>query len=70
MPPSYWNSTRLPPLRSSVSVIFRPRVRNAVSRRRCSRIEKSRSSVSKMSASGRKVIVVPVSFAASPLRRS
>ena len=50
-----------------MSVIRRPRVRNAVSRRRCSRIEKSKSSVSKISASGRKVIVVPVSFVGSPL---
>ena len=37
MPPSYWNSTAAPSPRSSVSVIFRPRVRKAVSRRRCSR---------------------------------
>ena len=63
MPPSYWNSTRLPPERSSVSEILRPRVRNAVSRRRCSRIEKSKSRLSKISASGRKLMVVPVSSA-------
>ena len=38
--------------RSSVSVMRRPRVRNAVSRRRCSSVAKSKSSVSKISASG------------------
>ena len=70
MPPSYWNSTRLPPERSSVSEIRRLRVRKAVSRRRCSRIEKSWSSDSKISASGSQLMVVPVSLVASPLRRS
>ena len=40
----------------------RPRVRNAVSRRRCSSVANSKSSVSKISASGRNVIVVPVSL--------
>ena len=44
-----------------------PLVRNAVSRSRCSSVAKSKSSVSKTSASGRKVIVVPVSSVASPL---
>ena len=51
-------------------VICRPRVRNAVSRRRCSSVAKSKSSVSKISASGRNVIVVPVSFVGSPFCRS
>ena len=41
-------------------------MRNAVSRSRCSSVAKSKSSVSKTSASGRKVIVVPVSSVASP----
>jgi hypothetical protein len=41
------------------SVIRRPRVRNAVSRRRCWRTSYSKSSVSKTSASGRNEIVVP-----------
>ena len=50
-----------------MSVIRRPRVRNAVSRRRCSSTSKSSSIVSKISASGRKVIVVPVSLVGSPL---
>ncbi len=67
MPPSYWNWTRLPSPRSSVSVIRSPAVRNAVSRRRCSSVPKSYSTVSKMSASGWNVIVVPVSLVASPL---
>ena len=53
MPPSYWNSARCPVPRSSTSVIFRPRVRNAVSRMRSSSVVKSSSSDSKMSASGR-----------------
>ena len=56
-----------PSPRSSVIVIRRPRVRNAVSRRRCSSVAYSKSSVSKISASGRKVIVVPVSLVGSPL---
>jgi hypothetical protein len=51
-------------------VIRRPRVRNAVSRRRCSRIEKSSSSDSKISASGSQLTVVPVSLVASPCARS
>ena len=57
----------LPPSpRSSVIEIRRPRVRNAVSRRRCSSVAYSKCSVSKISSSGRKVIVVPVSSVASP----
>jgi hypothetical protein len=55
-----------PPPRSSVIEIRRPRVRNAVSRRRCSSVEKSKSSVSKISASDRNVIVVPVSSVGAP----
>ncbi len=55
MPPSYWNSAAWPSPRSSTIEIFRPRVRNAVSRRRSSSVWKSKSSVSKMSASGRNV---------------
>ena len=49
-----------PSPRSSTIEIFRPRVRKAVSRRRSSSVWKSKSSVSKISASGRKVTVVPV----------
>ena len=45
-----------PSARSSVSEMRRPRVRNAVSRSRCSIVANSKSSVSKISASGRKVI--------------
>ena len=41
-----------PSARSSVSEMCRPRVRNAVSRRRCSSVANSKSSVSKISASG------------------
>ena len=40
-----------------------PRVRNAVSRRRCRSVSAENSSSSKISASGRNEIVVPVSFA-------
>ncbi len=60
MPPSYWNAAEWPSPRSSTIEIFRPRVRKAVSRRRSSSVEKSKSSASKMSASGRNVTVVPV----------
>jgi hypothetical protein len=42
-------------------------VRNAVSRRRSSSVKKSKSSDSKMSASGRNVTVVPVSAPFSSL---
>ena len=52
---------RSPPARSSVSVIRRPRVRNAVSRRRCDSVSVDHSISSKISASGRNEIVVPVS---------
>ena len=52
----------MPSARSSVSEMRRPRVRNAVSRRRCSSVGNSKSSVSKTSASGRKVMFVPVSL--------
>ncbi len=60
MPPSYWNSAEWPSARSSTIEIFRPRVRKAVSRRRSSSVWKSKSSYSKMSASGRNVTDVPV----------
>ena len=63
MPPSYWNSAEWPSPRSSTIVIFSPRVRNAVSRRRSSSVWKSKSSDSKISASGRNVMVVPVPLA-------
>ena len=66
MPPSYWNSDLCPSARSSFSEMCSPRVRNAVSRSRCSSVVNSKSSVSKISASGRNVIVVPVSLLAAP----
>ena len=47
----------MPSARSSVIEMRRPRVRKAVSRRRCSIVANSKSSDSKISASGRKVIV-------------
>ena len=59
IPPSYWNSTLCPSARSSTIEIFMPRVRNAVSRIRSSSVVKLSSSVSKISWSGRNVIVVP-----------
>src|SRR5436309_315105 len=59
MPPSYLNSARRPSPRSSTKVMRSPRVRNAVSRRRCSMTSNSKSSDSKMSASARNVTVVP-----------
>ena len=57
-----------PSARSSSIEMRSPRVRNAVSRSRCSSVEKSKSSDSKISASGRNVIVVPVSSVGSALR--
>ena len=61
MPPSYLNSTRSPPARSSVRTMCMPLVRNAVSRRRWVRISASHSIPSvKISASGRKLMTVPV----------
>ena len=45
-------------------------MRNAVSRIRSSIVVKSKSSVSKMSASGRNVIVVPVSVVGAPFFKS
>ena len=67
MPPSYWKVTLLVSPRSSTSSIFRPRVRKAVSRRRSARVSKSKPISSKISRSGRKVILVPCSLVASPL---
>ena len=55
-----------PSPRSSTIEMRRSRVRNAVSRSRSSSVLKSKSSVSKMSASGRNVIVVPCSSVGSP----
>ena len=66
MPPLYWNSTFSPAPRSSISSIFRPRVRKAVSRSRSASVWKSNSISSKISMSGLKVIVVPVLFTARP----
>ncbi len=67
IPPSYWKVTLLVSPRSSTSSIFRPRVRKAVSRRRSARVSKSNSISSKISRSGRKVILVPCSSVAAPL---
>ena len=66
MPPSYWNSTDWPSPRSSVSEIFSPRVRKAVSRIRSASVAKSYSISSKISRSGRKVISVPCPSVDSP----
>src|SRR5918992_108328 len=62
MPPSYRNSCRSSPSRSSTSTMWSPRVRKAVSRRRwiSVSVENSSASWSKISESGRKLIVVPV----------
>ena len=61
IPPSKWNSSLHSPSRSSVSLMRRLRVRNAVSRRRCRRVSRENSRSSKISESGRNEIVVPVS---------
>ncbi len=70
IPPSYWKLTLLVCPRSSTSSIFRPRVRKAVSRRRSARVAKSKSISSKISRSGRKVILVPVALVALPFLKS
>ena len=67
MPPSYWNEAEWPSARSSTIEIFSPRVRKAVSRRRSSSVVKSKSSDSKMSASGRNVTVVAGALALAEL---
>ncbi len=59
MPPSYLKLARKPSPRSSTKSMRRPFVRNAISRKRCSSTEPSKSSASKMSRSGKKVIEVP-----------
>ena len=53
--------------RWSVSVIVRPRFRNAISCSRRDSVSKLQSVVSKMSGSGQNVMIVPVSSVASPL---
>ena len=66
MPPSYWKSTFSPPARSSLSSIRRPRVRKAISRSRWVSVSNEKSVSSKISPSGRNVMVVPVSVVGSP----
>ena len=58
MPPSYWKRCDLPS-RSSSIVMTMPPFRNASSRRRCARVSKLYSVVSKIWASGLKVTLVP-----------
>ncbi len=67
MPPSYMKSARSPSARSSMSSMRSPRFRNAISRSRWLSVSKLKSVSSKMSPSGKNVIVVPVS---APVRRS
>ena len=52
--------------RSSVRVIVRPRLRNAISWIRRDRVSKFQAVVSKIVGSGQNVMIVPVSDAASP----
>ncbi|OPZ46630.1 MAG: hypothetical protein BWY92_01875 [Firmicutes bacterium ADurb.BinA052] len=63
IPPSYWNTFSLRPSsppRSSLSTIFVPALRNANSLNLKESVSKLKSSVSKISGSGRNLIVVPV----------
>ncbi len=52
--------------RSSVRVIARPRLRNAISCSRRDSVSNDQTVLSKMSASGQNVMMVPVSSVGSP----